>query len=129
MLVKQFRPPINSYSIEFPAGLIDKGESAKEAGLRELKEETGTVCYTFKMSEYLIRFTGYIGKYISESPPISVECGMTNQLDIIINVEIDMDAKENLEPETELEEQEYIEVFFVQKKNLLKELISKIQLS
>ena len=37
----QFRPPIEKLSIELPAGLIDPGESAGEAALRELKEETG----------------------------------------------------------------------------------------
>lgn len=29
--------------IEVPAGLIDEGETAEEAALRELKEETGYV--------------------------------------------------------------------------------------
>ena len=41
LLVTQFRPPIEKLSIELPAGLIDPGESAGEAALRELKEETG----------------------------------------------------------------------------------------
>ena len=40
-VVRQFRPPMQSYVWEFPAGLIDKNESVEEAALRELKEETG----------------------------------------------------------------------------------------
>lgn len=41
LLQKQFRPPINKVVIEIPAGLVDEGENAAEAAVRELKEETG----------------------------------------------------------------------------------------
>jgi ADP-ribose diphosphatase len=41
ILIKQFRPPVNSFVIEFPAGLNDKGESLADAAKRELNEETG----------------------------------------------------------------------------------------
>uniref|UniRef100_A0A8D0BZJ7 Nudix hydrolase 5 n=1 Tax=Salvator merianae TaxID=96440 RepID=A0A8D0BZJ7_SALMN len=41
VLVKQFRPPMGNYCLEFPAGLIDSNETPKEAALRELEEETG----------------------------------------------------------------------------------------
>jgi ADP-ribose pyrophosphatase len=41
ILVRQFRPPTQGYVLEFPAGLVDEGEKAAEAGLRELREETG----------------------------------------------------------------------------------------
>lgn len=40
-LIKQFRPAVNDYVIEFPAGLVDPGESLCEAVRRELYEETG----------------------------------------------------------------------------------------
>ena len=46
LLVRQFRPPVNAYTLELPAGLIDAGESASEAALRELREETGMPCLT-----------------------------------------------------------------------------------
>ena len=29
--VQQFRPPVDSYTAELPAGLIDQGETAEEA--------------------------------------------------------------------------------------------------
>ena len=43
LLVEQFRPPVNAVTVELPAGLIDPGETAEVAALRELKEETGYV--------------------------------------------------------------------------------------
>jgi hypothetical protein len=43
ILQKQYRPPIDKVVIEVPAGLVDAGESAEEAAVRELKEETGYV--------------------------------------------------------------------------------------
>ena len=43
ILQKQYRPPIDKVVIEVPAGLVDAGETAEEAAIRELKEETGYV--------------------------------------------------------------------------------------
>ena len=40
VLLKQFRPAINDYIYEFPAGLIDNGEDVIKAATRELFEET-----------------------------------------------------------------------------------------
>jgi len=40
ILIKQFRPPIGNYYIEFPAGLFDSGESIEAAAVRELEKET-----------------------------------------------------------------------------------------
>lgn len=41
VLLKQFRPVINDFIYEFPAGLVDPGETQMETAMRELKEETG----------------------------------------------------------------------------------------
>lgn len=41
VLVRQYRFSIDDYIYELPAGLVDEGETFAEAGVRELKEETG----------------------------------------------------------------------------------------
>lgn len=41
VLIRQFRYPINGYVYEFPAGLVEPGEDMVEAGVREMREETG----------------------------------------------------------------------------------------
>ena len=50
LMVKQFRYPFQEALIELPAGKLEFGEDHREAGLRELREETGAVCEKF---EYL----------------------------------------------------------------------------
>lgn len=41
LMVKQWRHGENKLSVEFPGGVIDKGEKPEDAALRELEEETG----------------------------------------------------------------------------------------
>jgi len=41
MLIKEFRYPVNSWVVAFPAGLIDEGEDEVTAISRELAEEVG----------------------------------------------------------------------------------------
>lgn len=41
ILIRQYRPPVDNYVVEFPAGLNDRGERSEEAASRELLEETG----------------------------------------------------------------------------------------
>ena len=44
VLIKQYRPAIDDYIYEFPAGLVDEGESTSTAVKRELYEEIGLSC-------------------------------------------------------------------------------------
>ena len=41
VLIRQYRYTIGDYIYEFPAGLIEKGESPSSAAIREMREETG----------------------------------------------------------------------------------------
>jgi ADP-ribose pyrophosphatase len=40
-LVRQYRPAVEDFTLEFPAGIIDSGEDAAGTAVRELLEETG----------------------------------------------------------------------------------------
>lgn len=42
-LVRQFRPAVNEFTWEFPAGTLEPAESAESAAIRELAEEVGLV--------------------------------------------------------------------------------------
>lgn len=42
--IRQYRPAINSFMLEWPAGLVDDGETSAQAAQRELLEETGYQC-------------------------------------------------------------------------------------
>jgi 8-oxo-dGTP pyrophosphatase MutT (NUDIX family) len=41
IMVEQYRHGVNEVTLEIPGGMVDEGESALQAGLRELTEETG----------------------------------------------------------------------------------------
>lgn len=63
LLIRQRRIPIDGYVIEFPAGLVDKGESAEECIMRELYEETGAHGKLLHLTEPL-----------ATSPGLTSEC-------------------------------------------------------
>ena len=41
VMIRQYRYPVNAWIYELPAGLIDEGETAQQAAVREMREETG----------------------------------------------------------------------------------------
>uniref|UniRef100_A0A8C5F6X1 Nudix (nucleoside diphosphate linked moiety X)-type motif 5 n=1 Tax=Gadus morhua TaxID=8049 RepID=A0A8C5F6X1_GADMO len=86
VMVKQFRPPMGCCSLEFPAGLIDQGEGAKEAAVRELKEETG-----------------YMGEVVGVTPVTCLDPGLSNCTTNIVTVIINGDDGENIHPKQQLE--------------------------
>jgi 8-oxo-dGTP pyrophosphatase MutT (NUDIX family) len=66
MIILQYRPPVEAYCVEFPAGLIDEGETPEQAAVRELKEETG---YEGKVCEMTPALSNQPG---SKQPPLLV---------------------------------------------------------
>lgn len=96
LLQKQYRPPIGSIAIEVPAGLVDAGETAEEAAIRELREETG-----------------YIGIATETSPVMYNDTGFCNTNLRMVHVSIDMSLPENQNPQPQLEENEFIDCFTV----------------
>ncbi|CCU77468.1 ADP-ribose pyrophosphatase/MutT/nudix family protein [Blumeria hordei DH14] len=102
VLQRQYRPPVNAVCIEIPAGLVDEGETPEQAALRELKEETG-----------------YIGEIsMSTSVMLNVDPGFCNTNLKMIHMTIDINRPENQNPQPELEENEFIEVFTLPLKDL-----------
>ena len=51
VLVRQYRFSIDDFVYECPAGLVDKGEDPAQAGIREMKEETGLDFVPLKADE------------------------------------------------------------------------------
>ncbi|XP_010339474.1 ADP-sugar pyrophosphatase isoform X1 [Saimiri boliviensis] len=105
VLVKQFRPPMGGYCIEFPAGLIDDGETPEAAALRELEEETG-----------------YKGDVAECSPAVCMDPGLTNCTTHIVTVTINGDDAENLRPKPKPGDGEFVEVISLPKNDLLQRL-------
>jgi len=54
VLVQQHRPVIGRDSIELPSGHVDPGETADQAGRRELQEETGMVAERMELLGVLV---------------------------------------------------------------------------
>ena len=75
LLVRQFRPPAGRLMLEFPAGLIDPGETAEQTAVRELYEETG-----------------YCGRVLGCSRPGWSSPGLTGETICMVRMEIDGDA-------------------------------------
>ncbi|KAG9335617.1 hypothetical protein JZ751_004382 [Albula glossodonta] len=78
------------YTLELPAGLIDGSESAEEAALRELKEETG-----------------YKGEVAGVTPVTCLDPGLSNSSTHIVMVTINGDDPDNINPIQQLDYRVY----------------------
>jgi ADP-ribose pyrophosphatase len=63
VLIEQFRVPFEAEVLEFPAGLIDPGETPAQAAIRELAEETG-----------------YTGNVVHAGPGVSSTAGLSTEI-------------------------------------------------
>jgi len=96
VLIKQLRIPMNCYCLEFPAGLIDQGESAENCAVRELLEETG-----------------FTGKVTSISPLLCTSPGLTSETVYMVNMQIT--GQQGLQ---QLDDSEDIEVVLLPRENI-----------
>jgi len=91
LLVIQYRPPLDAYTVEWPAGLIDADETAEEAAVREFKEETGYDC-----------------RVLSVSPVQAADPGLSNANMQLVMVEVQL-GEDDKQPTQRLEDGEHIE--------------------
>ena len=101
ILIRQFRPPTGADVLEFPAGLIDEGESPEQAAVRELREETG-----------------YHGVILKTSPDMVVSPGIVSERCHFVFMDVDESAPENINPVHDQECSEFIEVMLVAPKDI-----------
>ena len=98
VITKEYRVPLADYEYGFPAGLIDEGETVREAARRELKEETGLD----------------LTRFIKIGPCIYSSAGMTDESVSMVYIECDG------APSTDGNEgSENIEVIFVSREEAL----------
>lgn len=94
IIIRQFRPPTDSYILEFPAGLVDPGEDIESTAKRELLEETG--------------FSGKIKKI---SPSLFSSPGILSETVSFVQITVDENNPENKKPIPKNEPDEFITVF------------------
>lgn len=111
LVVEQYRPPIAQYALEFPAGLVDAGESAGVAALRELYEETG--------------YTGTVDEQFFNMDELCMSPGLTDETVQIVVVNIDLDDPKNIHPKQNLEDGEAIVVKRAPLTTTLKKLLGE----
>lgn len=102
VLITEYRPTVDAKVIAFPAGLVDNGESIKEAAIREFKEETG---YT-------------ITKVIDAMPPSLTSVGLTDEEVAMIYCEVDEKDPVNKNPKQCLEETEDITIHLIKENEI-----------
>lgn len=111
VLLRQFRYPINDYIYELPAGLIDAGESAGEAAIREMREETGLSLKLYEGGKGYYRNPFFLAQGMSDESCVMVYGTVTGEVTT-----------------AQQEDSEEIEVLFANKEEVRK-ILSKERVS
>ncbi|KAL3905839.1 MAG: hypothetical protein SGILL_009517, partial [Bacillariaceae sp.] len=118
ILVEQFRPPVGCATLEFPAGLMDDGETAVEAALRELKEETGYIGEADTATN-TTQVVPTVSRNVCMSP------GLADETVQVVMVEVDLDKEENKNPQATPDAGEHIKVHRVSLKEGFQTLLDQ----
>lgn len=107
VLVKQYRPSMKAFTLEFPAGVVEPTDQTSEASaLRRLNSQTGYTCTGLKKTSPL-----------TASDPVHTAC--TTKL---VSVDINGDDLRNLNAQQKFGEGEFYEVVQVPMNDVLKRL-------
>lgn len=98
LLVKQFRKPIEEFTIELPAGKLDLGEDPKDCIKRELTEETGYALTELRFINHVYPSPGisneklymYFGKVMSKDSPRDPDDEISEVLEVTIEEALQM---------------------------------------
>jgi ADP-ribose pyrophosphatase len=91
VIIKEYRVSLAAFQYEFPAGLVDEGETIQTAAERELKEETGlTLTRIKRISPALYNTAGLADESVSliycdcEGTPTNIENQGTEAIEVCL---------------------------------------------
>lgn len=117
VLIANFRPAVDNYVLEFPAGVVETKNETIDA-FRELKEETGYTASKLIKIEDTSRFFSPL------SPSLHVDPWKSNEASKVAVVEIDGDHEQNQVLKQNLDSTESIKVHLIDiGPNMLEDLI------
>jgi ADP-ribose pyrophosphatase len=95
LLVRQYRPAIETYTLELPSGHVELGESPEEAAKRELLEETGHLANKIEFLGCLAPDTGRLSNrlwcyFAPDVTPIQPKPSFEPGLELVVCSQADL---------------------------------------